>query len=111
MLAIHSAREWGFALRKEFCMAIADVRHEVVLALAHIHEAQREAKALVDHGEDGERVFAAGELDFLDRQEGMLRHRLGEIDAQTADEHTLLAWARQEWFNLMFQLDKWIAHG
>lgn len=92
-------------------MAIADVRHEVVLALAHIHEAQREAKALVDHGEDGERVFAAGELDFLDRQEGMLRHRLGEIDAQTADEHTLLAWARQEWFNLMFQLDKWIAHG
>ena len=53
-------------------MAIVDVRHEVVLALAHIHEAQREAKSLVDHGEDDERVFAAGELDFLERQEGML---------------------------------------
>lgn len=92
-------------------MAIADVRHEVVLALAHIHEAQREAKALVDHGEDGERVFAAGELDFLDRQEGMLRHRLDEIDARSTEPHTLLAWARQEWFNLMFQMDNWIAHG
>jgi hypothetical protein len=92
-------------------MAIADVRHEVVLALAHIHEAQREAKSLVDHGEDGERVFAAGELDFLDRQEGMLRHRLDEIDERTAEHHTLLAWARQEWFNLMFHLDNWIAHG
>ena len=92
-------------------MAIADVRHEVVLALAHIHEAQREAKSLVDHGEDDERVFAAGELDFLDRQEGMLRHRLDEIDAHTAADHTVLAWARQEWFNLMFHLDNWIAHG
>lgn len=92
-------------------MAIADVRHEVVLALAHIHEAQREAKSLVDHGEDDERVFAAGELDFLDRQEGMLRHRLGEIDAHAADPHHMLSWARQEWFNLMFQLDNWIAHG
>jgi hypothetical protein len=92
-------------------MAIADVRHEVVLALAHIHEAQREAKSLVDHGADDERVFAAGELDFLDRQEGMLRHRLGEIDAHTLDDHGALSWARQEWFNLMFQLDNWIAHG
>ena len=92
-------------------MAIADVRHEVVLALAHIHEAQREARSLVDHGEDPERVFAAGELDFLDRQEGMLRHRLDEIDEHNADHHTMLAWARQEWFNLMFHLDNWIAHG
>ena len=92
-------------------MAIADVRHEVVLALAHIHEAQREAKSLVDHGADDERVFAAGELDFLDRQEGMLRHRLGEIDERTLDHHSALSWARQEWFNLMFQLDNWIAHG
>jgi hypothetical protein len=92
-------------------MAIADVRHEVVLALAHIHEAQREAKSLVDHGADDERVFAAGELDFLDRQEGMLRHRLDEIDTHTTDHHTVLSWARQEWFNLMFQLDNWIAHG
>ena len=92
-------------------MAIADVRHEVVLALAHIHEAQREAKSVVDHGADDERVFAAGELDFLDRQEGMLRHRLGEIDAHTAEHHGMMSWARQEWFNLMFQLDSWIARG
>jgi hypothetical protein len=92
-------------------MAIADVRHEVVLALAHIHEAQREARSLVDHGADDERVFAAGELDFLDRQEGMLRDRLGEIDGLSAEPHTMVSWVRQEWFNLMFQLDNWIAHG
>jgi hypothetical protein len=92
-------------------MAIADVRHEVVLALAHIHEAQHEAKSLVDHGGDDERVFAAGELDFLDRQEGMLRDRLADIDWRIAEHRTFLSWARQEWFNLMFHLDSWIAHG
>lgn len=92
-------------------MAIADVRHGVVLALAHIHEAQREAKSLVDHGADDERVFAAGELDFLDRQEGMLHDRLADIDWRIAEHRTFLSWARQEWFNLMFHLDNWIAHG
>ena len=92
-------------------MAIADVRHEVVLALAHLHGAQRETQWLMAHGEDDERVFAAGELDFLERQEGMLKHRLGEIDSHMADHRGFLAWARQEWFNLMYQLDSWIAHG
>lgn len=92
-------------------MAIVDVRHEVVLALAHIHEAQREAKSLVDHGEDDERVFAAGELDFLVRQEGTLRGRLADIDWRIAEHRTFLSWARQEWFNLMFQFDSWIARG
>jgi hypothetical protein len=92
-------------------MAIADVRHEVVLALAHIHEAQREARSLVDHGADDERVFAAGELDFLGRQEGMLHDRLADIDWRIAEHRTFLSWPRQEWFNLMFHLDNWIAHG
>ena len=73
-------------------MAIVDVRHEVVLALAHIHEAQREAKSLVDHGADDERVFAAGELDFLERQEGMLKSRLAEIDWRIAEHRTCLSW-------------------
>jgi len=92
-------------------MAIADVRHEVVLALAHLHGAQRETRWLFDHGEDDERVFAAGELDFLERQEGMLRGRLDEIDTHIAEHRTFLSWARQEWFNLMYHLDSWIAHG
>jgi hypothetical protein len=92
-------------------MAIADVRHEVVLALAHLHGAQRETQWLMDHGGDDDRVFAAGELDFLDRQESMLRGRLDEIDSHIAEHRTFLAWARQEWFNLMYQLDSWIAHG
>ena len=92
-------------------MAIADVRHEVVLALAHIHEAQREALALLDHGQDNEKVFAAGELDFLGRQEAMLRRRLEEIDRRAAQHRTWFSWARQAWFNLMFQFESWIAHG
>jgi hypothetical protein len=92
-------------------MAIADVRHEVVLALAHIHEAQREALALLDHGQDNEKVFAAGELDFLGRQEAILGRRLAEIDRRNAEHRTLFSWARQEWFNLMFQVESWIAHG
>ena len=65
----------------------------------------------MDHGEDDERVSAAGELDFLDRQEGMLEAAWREIDRRDAEHRTASRWARQEWFNLMFQLESWIAHG
>lgn len=92
-------------------MAIADIRHEVVLAYAHLHEAQREARALLDHGADDEKVFAAGELDFLERQEAMIRHRLAEIDQRMAERRTAFSGFRQEWFNLKLNFESWIAHG
>ena len=92
-------------------MALADIRHDVVHALANIHDAQHDALSLLDRGADEEKVLAAGELDFLERQEARLRRRLAEIDQRVAEHRTAFAWARQEWFNLMFQLDNWIAHG
>ncbi len=92
-------------------MAIADIRREVVLAFAHLHEAQREARALLDRGEDDEKVFAAGELDFLDRQEAMIRRRLAEIDRRMSEHRTAFSGLRQEWFNLKFHIESWIAHG
>jgi hypothetical protein len=69
-------------------MAHADIRHEVVLALAHTHDAQHEAQALLDRGADEEKVAAAGELDFLARQDALLRRRLAEIDRRAAEHRT-----------------------
>ncbi len=92
-------------------MALADIRHDIVLALAQTHEAQHEALLAYRDGTDLDRVAAAGELEFLARQERRLRLRLAEIDRRAAEHRTLFSWFRQEWFNLMFQLESWIAHG
>ena len=93
-------------------MALADIRHEVVHALAHIHDAQHDARALLDHGEDAQKVTAAGELDFLQRQDARLKARLAEIDRRMAERRNFVfSWFRQEWFNLMLHLESWIAHG
>ncbi|HUO11573.1 MAG TPA: hypothetical protein VMU37_02345 [Caulobacteraceae bacterium] len=92
-------------------MALADIRHEVVISLAQTHEHQRDAMGQLAHGNDAEKVVAAGELDFLARQEALLRGRLAEIDRRVAEHRSLFAWIRHEWFTLMLQLDSWIAHG
>jgi len=92
-------------------MALAEIRHEVVLALAHTHDAQHNARAALDHGEDAQKVVAAGELDFLDRQDARLKRRLAEIDRGVMEHRTAFAWFRQEWFNLMMHMESWIAHG
>jgi hypothetical protein len=92
-------------------MALADIRYEVVLALAQTHEAQHEAEGLLARGEDAQKVVAAGELDFLARQDAMLRLRLAEVDRRTAERRTAFAWPRQTWFNLMLHMESWIAHG
>jgi len=92
-------------------MALADIRHDVVLTLARTHDAQHDARAALDHGEDAEKVVAAGELDFLARQDALLKRRLVEIDRLTAEHRTTFAWFRQEWFSLMLHMERWIAHG
>ena len=92
-------------------MALADIRHDVVHALASLHDAQHDARVALVHGEDAEKVAAAGELDFLERQDARLMRRLAEIDRRMAERRTAFAWFRQEWFNLMLQMESWIAHG
>jgi len=92
-------------------MAFAEIRHEVILTLARTHDFQREARSLLRRGADDEKVVAAGELDFLDRQEQRLQRRLAEIDRRMAEHRTLFSWPRQTWFSLMFHFESWIAHG
>jgi hypothetical protein len=92
-------------------MALADIRHDVLHALANTHDAQHDARAALEHGEDTEKVAAAGELDFLERQDARLQDRLAEIDRRAVEHRTTFAWLRQEWFNLMLQMERWIAHG
>lgn len=92
-------------------MALADIRHEIVLTLAQTKEAQREARSTLAHGSYVEKVEAAGELDFLGRQKAHLERRLDELDQRIAERRTLFTWFRQTWFNLMLHFESWIAHG
>jgi hypothetical protein len=92
-------------------MALADIRHQVVLALAQTHEAQREARAELTYGEDDAKVAAAGELEHLARWEAMLKRRLCEVDRRMTQRWNPFAWARQAWFGLMLHFESWIAHG
>ena len=92
-------------------MALADIRYQIVLAIAQTKEAQREAQEALAHGSYFEKVEAAGELDFLRRQKAHLERRLAELDQRIADHQTLFTWLRQTWFSLMLQLESWIAHG
>ena len=92
-------------------MALADIRHEIVLTIAQTKEAQREARKALAHGSYFEKVEAAGELDFLRRQRSHLDLRLAELDQRIAEHRTLFTWFRQTWFNLMLQFERWIAHG
>jgi hypothetical protein len=92
-------------------MSLVDIRHEVVLTLAQTHEAQREARDALAHGQDDAKVIAAGELDYLGRRESVLRRRLAEVDQQMAERPNPLAWLRQTWFGLMLHFESWIAHG
>ncbi len=92
-------------------MALDHIRHEVVLALAQTKDLIREAAMMVRRGDDAERVDAAGELDFLQRQKLMLERRLLEVDRRLAEPETPFRWFRQEWFNLMLHFESWIAHG
>ncbi|MGH6956113.1 MAG: hypothetical protein ACREEW_05555 [Caulobacteraceae bacterium] len=91
-------------------MALDDIRHEVILSLAQTHDQQREARAALAEGTDGEKVEAAGELDFLGRKHAMLERRLEEIDRRMAERPGVFTWFRQVWFNLMLHLESWIAH-
>jgi len=92
-------------------MALADIRHEIVLTIAQTKEAQREARDSLAHGSYLEKVEAAGELDFLGRQKAHLERRLAELDQRIAERRTFFHWFRQTWFNLMMQFESWIVHG
>jgi hypothetical protein len=92
-------------------MALADIRHEITHALARTDVALRETLDALEHGSSVEKVDAAGEREFLMRRKARIERRLTELDARTAEHRTGFAWVRQEWFNLMLQLDSWIAHG
>jgi hypothetical protein len=92
-------------------MALSDIRHEVVLALALTNEAMREEQRTLEAGSDMEKVEAAGELDLLHRQKRMLQTRLKQVDRLAAERESPFAWMRQEWFSLMLHFESWIAHG
>jgi hypothetical protein len=92
-------------------MAYSTIRHEVVQALAQTNDLIHDAEVLLAMGDDQEKVVAAGELEFLVRQQLMLQARLVEVDERIAAHRTLFSWFRQEWFNLKLQLESWIAHG
>ena len=92
-------------------MAIADTRHEILLALAQTDLGLRDAHTTLTMGEDPEKVRAAGELEWLAHQHLLLERRLAECDMLAAQHRTLFAWTRQVWFDLSLHFESWIAHG
>jgi hypothetical protein len=92
-------------------MALDTIRRGVVLTLAQTNDHIRDAEWIMRNGDDLEKVLAAGELDFLHRQQVMLVNRLVEIDRRLAAHQTLFSWVRQEWFSLKLHFEDWITHG
>ena len=83
----------------------------MVLALAQTKDLIHDAEVALTRGEDRQKVAAAGELEQLLRLRELLQTRLAEVDRRAANRETLFSWFRQEWFNLRFHLESWIAQG
>jgi hypothetical protein len=90
-------------------MALTHVKHEVAMMLAATNERIREAQYKLEAGGDGQKVKAAGELNFRMRQKHALEARLAELEA--APDHvseSMVERIKQEWFNLKQSFEEWV---
>ncbi len=91
-------------------MALEGIRYETVISLAQTNEAIRDAASILEHGSDREKVWAAGELDFLMRQKATQQTRLAQIDRVIEAHKHGLSWWRQTWFDFVVGFEGWITH-
>ena len=89
-------------------MALDTIRREVSGMLSEVNVKLARAQTHLSDGAPGEKIDAAGELNFLHRQRDAIEARLKEIDAapENASE-TLLEWVKEEVFNLKLRFDGW----
>jgi chromosome segregation ATPase len=90
-------------------MSMPTIRHEVALILGQANDKISDAKAKLANGSDREKVRAAGELSFLERERDELEQRLKEIERDPGATETLFQWVREEGFILALRLETWIA--
>jgi len=93
-------------------LALDNIRHEVGMMLADVNERLAEAERQLSRGTPSEKVNAAGELSFLQRQKETIEDRVKEIDAASEGaSETLFRWVKEEVFNLKLRVESWIAGG
>jgi hypothetical protein len=90
-------------------MSVEPIKTEVRRLLAMADEKLKRARLLHDQGSDAQKVEAAGQLVFLERQKQALEARMTELDQ--ADEKgpaTTVQWFKEDWMLLMQRLDAFI---
>jgi hypothetical protein len=87
-------------------MSVEPITSEVQQLLAKADEALRRAQKAHARGTDAEKVAAAGQLVFLQRQKQDLEARMAELErSHGGGGATTAQWFKEDWMLLMQRLD------
>lgn len=87
-------------------MSVEPIKTEVRRLLAMADEKLKRARQLHARGSDAQKVQAAGQLIFLERQKQALEARMAELDhADQKGPATTVQWLKEDWMLLMQRLD------
>ncbi len=90
-------------------MTVEPIKSEVTHLLAQADEKLRRAQHLHAAGSDAEKVAAAGQLVFLERQKLELEARMAELERSgNGGGATTGQWFKEDWMLLMQRLDAFI---
>ena len=87
-------------------MSVEPIKTEVSSLLAQADEKLRRAQQRHAQGSDAQKVKAAGQLVFLERQKQALEARMAELDqAGESGAAATAQWFEEDWMLLMQRLD------
>ena len=87
-------------------MSVDPIKTEVQGLLAQADEKLRRAQTLHARGSDAQKVKAAGQLVFLQRQKQALEARMSELEhSGDGGGATTAQWFKEDWMLLMQRLD------
>ena len=90
-------------------MSVEPIKSEVRQLLAQADEKLRRAQHLHSQGSESEKVTAAGQLVFLNRQKEELEARIAELEhSDNGGGATTSQWFKEDWMLLMQRLDTFI---
>ena len=90
-------------------MSVETIKTEVRGLLVKADEKLKRAQALHAGGSDAEKVKAAGQLIFLERQKQALETRMAELEhSNEGGGATTAQWFKEDWMLLMQRLDAFI---
>jgi hypothetical protein len=89
-------------------MSVEPIKSEVRQLLAKADEKLRRAEHAHDLGTDAEKVEAAGQLVFLQRQKEALEARMADLERSKDGGGATAQWFKEDWMLLMQRLDAFI---